>query len=206
MKTPIIPCEQSDALLIAQAVLGEGGIIAFPTDTLYGIAAPILDPAAIQRLYDIKQRDLSKAIAVLIADMQQLSAVTLELNNAARRLAERFWPGALTLVVPKQPNLPAVLSPHPTIGVRMPNHSFALELLSQTGPLATTSANLSGGPDPLTAEDVFSQLNGRIDLIVDGGNTPVAMGSTVVDCTGQAIKILRQGSISEADIIQTLIM
>ena len=103
--------------------------------------------------------------------MQQLSAVTLELNNAARRLAERFWPGALTLVVPKQPNLPAVLSPHPTIGVRMPNHSFALELLSQTGPLATTSANLSGGPDPLTAEDVFSQLNGRIDLIVDGGNT-----------------------------------
>jgi L-threonylcarbamoyladenylate synthase len=204
MKTTIIPCDRVNAIHLAKEVLDKGRIVAFPTDTLYGIAARCNDSAAIKHLYKVKKRDLSKAIAILIADMRQLSLITPELSGDARRLADRFWPGALTLVVAKRSSLPTNLSPTDTIGVRMPNHQFALALLAQTGPLATTSANISGGKDPLTAEEVISQLNGRIDLILDGGRTPGIMGSTVVDCTSQKINILRQGSISEKDIMITI--
>jgi L-threonylcarbamoyladenylate synthase len=113
-----------------------------------------------------------------------------------KKLAEVFWPGALTLVVIKNPTLPDVLSSQATVGVRMPNHPFTLALLQTTGPLATTSANLSGHENPLTAQDVFTQLGGKIELILDGGSTPGSIPSTVVDCTGHHPVILRDGAIS----------
>ena len=106
------------------------------------------DTGAIGRLYQAKERSENKAIAVLIGDVDQLGQVAGELNPAARRLAQAFWPGALTLVVPRRADLPENLSPLPTVGVRMPDHAFARSLLRQAGPLATTSANLSGGPNP----------------------------------------------------------
>ena len=125
-----------------------------------------------------------------------------QLTPGAARLAAQFWPGALTLIVPRKPDLPVNLSSLMTIGVRMPAHPWALELLRQSGPLATTSANLSGEPDSKTADQVLKYLRGRFDLLLDGGACPGGVPSTVVDCTGSEALILREGAISSAAIHQ----
>ena len=182
----------------------EGRLVAFPTDTVYGVAALAFDPAGIDQLYVVKGRDPAKAIAILLGSPDDLFKVTAEMNPMARRLARRFWPGSLTLVVPGHPALPANLSPLPTIGVRMPDHPTALALLKLAGPLATTSANLSGEPNANTAQEALSQLGGRIALILDGGRTPGGAPSTVVDCTGSDPVILRNGPISRKDLQQAL--
>jgi tRNA threonylcarbamoyl adenosine modification protein (Sua5/YciO/YrdC/YwlC family) len=138
---------------------------------------------------------------VLIGDETDLAQVAGALSDLAARLARRFWPGPLTLVVPAHPALPANLSPLPTVGVRMPDHPVALALLRRTGPLAVTSANLSGQPSARTAGEVFAQLNGRIPLILDGGESPGGLPSTVVDCTGGKPVILRQGPITPEQLL-----
>jgi tRNA threonylcarbamoyl adenosine modification protein (Sua5/YciO/YrdC/YwlC family) len=122
----------------------------------------------------------------------------------AYRLAARFWPGPLTLVLPKQKGLPEELSAQPTIGVRMPDHPVTLALLRRAGPLAVTSANISGAASSVTAQEVFAQLGGRIPLILDGGRTPGGVSSTVVDCTGREPRILRLGPISLKEIQKAL--
>jgi len=139
----------------------------------------------------------------LLSDLSQLSQVSPGLTVSAQRLAERFWPGALTLVVPKYPWLPENLSPLPTVGVRVPDHPFARSLLAITGPLATSSANISGEGDAINAQQVLEQLEGRIELILDGGTTPGGVPSTVVDCTQEPPLILRQGAIPAKDILET---
>ena len=200
MKTGILTIQNPQAIPHALSVLLEGGLVAIPTDTVYGLAALLHNQAAIARLYQVKERSENKAIAVLIGDMDQLDRVASSLSHFARQLAQAFWPGALTLVVPRLPDLPENLSPLPTIGVRMPDHDFARALLRRAGPLATTSANLSGGPNPRNAQEVVAQLDGRIELVVDGGEAPGGVPSTVVDCTGPAISILRAGAISRQEI------
>ena len=200
MKTLVIPTSSPIALTAAFNVLQNGGLVALPTDTVYGLAALVTDSAAIDRLYLAKVRSPQKAIAVLVGSLDQMDQVVSQFSGEASRLARRFWPGALTLVVPQHPGLPANLSPLPTIGVRMPDHAFALELLRQTGPLATTSANLSGGPNPRDAGEVFAQLEGRIELVLDGGPVPGGIPSTVVDCTGKELVILREGAIPASQI------
>jgi release factor-specific protein-(glutamine-N5) methyltransferase/tRNA threonylcarbamoyl adenosine modification protein (Sua5/YciO/YrdC/YwlC family) len=194
--TPLISGENPDAILQAIQVLRQGGLVAFPTDTVYGLAADAFRSECIEKLFIAKGRDSNKAIAVLVGDFSQLTQVAAQISVIAERLAQRFWPGPLTLVVPRRPDLPAVLSPLPTVGVRMPDHPLALALLKQTGPLAVTSANISGASNPLTAQDVLQQLDGRIDLILDGGVTPGGVPSTVVDCTTADLVILRQGPIT----------
>lgn len=200
MSDPALPVETEltdgstpGALDRAIEILENGGIVAFPTDTVYGLAADIHSAAAIEKLFTAKGRDSQKAIAVLLGSAEQLALVVQDLTPAAKRLAEVFWPGALTLVVPRRQELPANLSPNQTIGVRMPDHLLALELLRRVGPLATTSANRSGMDNPLSAQDVLAQLGGRIDLILDGGRVAGGKPSTVVDCTGEHLKILRPG-------------
>ena len=126
------------------------------------------------------------------------------MNDMAMRLAQRFWPGPLTLVVAGHPSLPANLSPRPTVGVRMPDHPVALTLLRRAGPLAVTSANLSGAPNASTAQEVLAQLQGRVALILDGGKTPGGLPSTVLDCTGSQPVILRQGPITLEQIYAVL--
>lgn len=185
-------------------VLSKGGLVAFPTDTVYGLAASVFDAEAIDLLFQAKERQVEKAIPVLLAHPADLEKVTLGMPDHARKLAEHFWPGPLTMVVPRHPNLPENLSLLPTIGVRMPNHPIALAILSASGPLAVTSANLSGLPSPRKAAQVWEQLNGRIDLIVDGGETYGGVPSTVVDCTGTTAKILRAGPITQDDLDQAL--
>jgi L-threonylcarbamoyladenylate synthase len=196
MKTYLLPTSSQSALPSAIKILKNGGLVALPTDTVYGLAALVTNSAAIERLYLVKERSPQKAIAVLVGSMDQIDQVVGLFSDDARRLARRFWPGALTLIVPQHSGLPANLSPVPTIGVRMPDHPFALELLRQAGPLATTSANLSGGPNPQDAAEVLAQLDGRIELVLDGGPVRGGIPSTVVDCTGSKFAILREGAIS----------
>jgi L-threonylcarbamoyladenylate synthase len=187
-----------NALELAADALARGELVAFPTDTVYGLAASAFSASAIERLFDAKGRDSSKAIAVLLGDLNQLDMVTPGLTASAERLAQRFWPGPLTLIVGRHPSLPENLSPLPTIGIRIPDHPLAQTLLRRTGPLATTSANRSGAENPLSAQDVRDQLDGRIEWIVDGGRSPGGLPSTVVDCTGEDIRVLRVGPIPEA--------
>jgi len=204
MTTEIIPCENPLAIPRALAILKEGGLVAFPTDTVYGVASLPWDKRAVERLFFAKERDARKAIPILVGNVEQLAQVTAGMTASARRLADTFWPGALTLVVPRHPNLPGAISPTPTIGVRMPDHPFALALLRHSGPLATTSANLSGGANTQTAGDVLAQLCGRIELLLDGGTTPGGVPSTVVDCTSSQPAILRQGALSADRLLAAL--
>ncbi len=201
MNTLLLPTSSPTALTTAVTVLHNGGLVAIPTDTVYGLAAMVTNGPAIDRLYQAKERSLQKAIAVLIGSLDQIDQVAGHFSEDAHRLVQRFWPGALTLVLPQHPGLPANLSPAPTIGVRMPDHAFALELLRLVGPLATTSANISGGPNPQDASDVLAQLDGRIELVLDGGPVPGGIPSTVVDCTGERLVILREGAISAEQIL-----
>ena len=200
MKTEVLSTADPNALHYAVDVLRYGGLVAFPTDTVYGVGALAFNHDAILRLYTVKGRSTDKAIAVLIGREADLSQVASELTPAARRLAEKFWPGSITLVVPKSPRLPEAVSALATVGVRMPDHEFAQRLLTQTGPMAVTSANRSGEPNALTAEDVLAQLAGHIELVLDGGRVPGGVPSTVVDCTAASPVVLREGPVTAADI------
>ncbi len=200
MHTRIIKMEEKSALEEAADVLDLGGLVVFPTDTVYGLAAKVTDTAAIERIYNVKGREQTKAIAVLIGELSQLSAVAEEISEKTENLLQSFWPGALTAVVSKRPELPTTLSLNLTIGVRMPDFDFARALIKKVGPLATTSANLSGFDTAINAEMAYKQLNGKIDLIIDGGVCSGGVASTVVDCTDELFRILRVGAISEEQI------
>ena len=204
MQTRLIPADQPEAIPAAIQALKRGELVAFPTDTVYGVGALVHNPESIEQLYQVKGRGAEKAIPVLLGDPGELAQVALEVGTTALRLAGRFWPGALTLVVPRHPALSEIISPYPTIGVRMPDHPVALRLLRAAGPLAVTSANLSGAQSATTAEEVMSQLAGRIALILDGGRTPGGQPSTVVDCTRPEVEILRLGPVTLEQILAVL--
>jgi L-threonylcarbamoyladenylate synthase len=201
MKTEIAPASEIPRAL---ALLQNSGIVAFPTDTVYGVGALAFDQKAIESIYIAKDRPLEKAIPVLIGDLSDLDKVGLDIPNMALRFASRFWPGPLTCIVPKQPTLPLAVSATPTIAVRIPNHPHALALLRAAGPMAVTSANISGAQNPTTAQEVYEQLNGRIPLILDGGKTPGGIPSTLVDCTGGQPVILREGPITLENLMSVL--
>lgn len=196
MQTITLPADNPASIETALDLLTEGEIVAFPTDTVYGLGANAFYSPGIIKLFEAKGRDANKAIAVLIGDNGHLDLLTDFLSASARKLIERFWPGGLTIVVPKKKDLPELLSAGSSIGIRMPDHSVALELLNKFGPLATTSANLSGKNNPHNAGDVLNQLNGRVPLILDGGRCPGGVPSTVVDCSTDEVRILRPGAIS----------
>ena len=200
METKILLAASPDSIPLALDILKSGGLVAFPTDTVYGVGALAFDGAAVESIYAAKGRSVEKSIPILIGDPHDLANVTLEAPEMAARLATRFWPGPLTLVVSKHPNLPEAVSATLTVGVRVPDHPVARALLRAAGPMAVTSANLSGQPSPSTAQEVFAQLGGRIALIIDGGKTPGGVPSTVVDCLGAEPQILREGPITQADI------
>ncbi len=204
MQTHILGINDPDALAHAINILTTGGMVAFPTDTVYGLGALAFDEKAVSNLYDAKGRSLEKAVPVLIGDLEQLPRVAAAVNSLCQKLALRFWPGPLTIVVPRNPAIPDAVTPLPTVGVRIPDFAPTLELLRLTGPLAVTSANLSGQGSPSTARGVEAQLGGRIPLILDGGVTPGGTPSTVVDCTGNKPVILREGPISLEQILNAL--
>jgi len=204
IETVVLSAEQQDAISQALDILGQGGLVAFPTDTVYGVGALAFDAAAVESIYTAKERPVEKAIAVLLGRPEDLGRVTGDIPPSAARLAARFWPGPLTLVVPKHPDLPEVVSATATVGVRVPDHPVARALLRAAGPMAVTSANISGQDSPKTAGEVSRQLNGRIPLILDGGETPGGVPSTVVDCTGTEPVILREGPVTLKEIQSVL--
>jgi L-threonylcarbamoyladenylate synthase len=204
METKILSANDPQAIQLAQHLLHKQELVAFPTDTVYGVGASLKSAQSIEKLFQVKGRDSTKAIPVLLGEFSQISQVALKLSSMAEQFAGRFWPGPLTLVVARRLDLPENLSPIPTIGIRMPDHPVALNLLTLIGPLAVTSANLSGAANATTARQVYDQLGGRIALILDGGRTPGEMPSTVVDCTGETPKILREGPISLSMLLAVL--
>jgi L-threonylcarbamoyladenylate synthase len=204
MHTLILRADSAEAIQRALEILHAGRLVAFPTDTVYGVGALAFDGRAVESIYTAKDRPVQKAIPVLLGEADDLKNIASRVPEMARRLAARFWPGPLTLVVPKKPNLPEAVSATDTVGVRVPDHRVARTLLQATGPMAVTSANISGQPSPSTAEEVFAQLGGRIDLILDGGHTPGGTPSTVVDCTGQQPVIVRAGPVALEDILSVL--
>lgn len=202
MSRPRIVGDDDAGRAEAAEILRAGGIVAFPTDTVYGIAVALETPGGIERLFEVKQRPLDKAIALLLADTAQ--AVELgELSAGASALAAALWPGPLTLILPARPGarLPDVLSAgRATVGVRLPDHPTPRALAAAVGPLPTTSGNRSGRPDPLDAASVAVDLGAGVDLVLDGGPTPGARASTVVDTTTDPPSILRIGPIDEATV------
>ncbi len=194
----ILPADAPESWQQAAAALRRGELVVLPTDTVYGLAAWPWDAAAIAHIYAAKIRPEAKALPVLVGALAQLEAITAWLPPCAERLAARFWPGALTLVVPKHPDLPAALSPYDTVGVRMPDHPAALGLLRLTGPLAVTSANISGEPPARTAAEAAAQFGDAVAIVLDAGPAPGGQPSTVADCTVTPPRVLRAGPISEA--------
>jgi L-threonylcarbamoyladenylate synthase len=202
MNTRIVSANSPDTIPQALEVLHRGGLVAFPTDTVYGVGSLVYDGKAVESIYAAKDRPIEKAIPVLIADAADMEKVGMNIPAIAYQLAARFWPGPLTCVILKQPTLPKAVSATSSIGVRVPDHEVARALLRAAGPMAVTSANISGQPSPSTAEEVYAQLGGRIELILDGGKTPGGIPSTVVDCTESELKILREGPLSLAEIME----
>ena len=200
LETAILPTNAPQAIATAAQIIAAGGLVAFPTDTIYGVAGNPFNSDSLKKIYIAKQRPDEKALPVLIGSLEQLDRLISSLSPDVEVIARAFWPGPLTLVLPKNPNLPPELTAYPTVGVRMPDHPFTLALLRQTGPLATTSANISGGPNPTTAQEVLAQLGGRIDLVLDGGPTPGPAASTVVNVSTPEYKIIREGPISLSDL------
>ena len=196
MNTLIVSSDAPTTIQQALEILNAGGLVAFPTDTVYGVGCLAFDGKAVESIYAAKDRPIEKAIPVLIADESDLDKVGTNVPEIAHKIASRFWPGPLTILVPKKPELPESVSSMETVGIRIPDHAVARALLRATGPMAVTSANISGQTSPSTAEEVFDQLSGRIPLIIDGGKTPGGVPSTLVDCTGGNINILRPGPVS----------
>jgi L-threonylcarbamoyladenylate synthase len=188
----------------AVLVLREGGVVAFPTDTLYGLGADVFNASALQRVFDIKGRPAELALPVLVADWPQVEVVAVGLTEAARRLAAAFWPGSLTLVLPKSPSLSLLVTGgRDTVAVRMPDHPAPLTLAAQLGrPITGTSANRSGEADLKTLAAVQATLGGSVDCIVDVGPPPQGTPSTVVDLTGDVPALIREGAIPFSEVLK----
>ena len=182
----------------AARVLREGGLVAFPTETVYGLGANGLDSEAVAGVFAAKGRPADNPLILHIAAVEDLQQIVPEVPPLARTLAQSFWPGPLTIVLPKGPVVPAITTGGlNTVAVRMPDHPVALALLAAAGvPVAAPSANISGRPSPTEAAHVMADLQGKVDIILDGGSTSVGVESTVVDCTGPVPAILRPGGVS----------
>lgn len=191
------------AARIAEA-LRAGGAVVLPTDTLYGLAALATDPSATGRLFELKGRTAEVPLAVLCADAAQALALAEEpVSPSVQAVAERWWPGPLTLVVARQPGVGLHLGqPESTVGLRVPDHSLVQAVARDVGPIAATSANRHGEPTPPTAAEVSEMLGPGVDLVVDGGELGDG-GSTVIDATRRPWRILREGPIAAADILAT---
>ncbi|MFA5374710.1 MAG: L-threonylcarbamoyladenylate synthase [Dehalococcoidia bacterium] len=186
----------------AVRILKNGGIVAFPTDTIYGLGANAFDEDAVLRIYEAKIRPRNFALTLLLADTSQIKLVAEDIPKMAWKLAEKFMPGALTIVLNKSMAVSNMITGDGnTVAVRIPNHPVPIALVKGLGaPITGTSANISGGNNPLTAEDVFKQLRYRIDMIIDGGRCPIGVSSTVLDLTTNPPKIIREGAISRDQI------
>ena len=186
------------------SILKQGGLVAFPTDTVYGLGAGAKLLQAVEKVYQVKRRPCDRALPLLLADISQISEVAYPVSQVAWLLARTFLPGALTMVLPKSKSVPDIVTGGGnTVAVRVPAHPVPVALARGLGtPIVGTSANISGKPSPLTAGEVSGQFGDRIELIIDGGRCPGGRESTVVDVTGKVPLVLREGAISRAELQQ----
>jgi L-threonylcarbamoyladenylate synthase len=177
--------------------LKDGGVIAIPTDTLYGLAADVFNLAALDRVFQIKERSEDLALPVLVSGWQQVEMVARDIPAQAEALAERFWPGALTLVAMKAEKVSDLLTAgRPTVAIRMPGHPVPIWLAKSLGrPITGTSANITGGADPSSLEELTAQIGGRVDYIVTSGPAPEGTASTIVDVSSDSLRLIREGAI-----------
>jgi L-threonylcarbamoyladenylate synthase len=198
----IVRADAEGALAEAVAVLKSSGVVAYPSDTVYGLGAAASDERAVQRVFVAKDRDTEKAVSLLLADAADLGSLCAEVSLAARVLAQRYWPGPLTLVLRRSPDFhSAALGGGDTVAVRVPNHPFLRELIRALGePITGTSANQSGRAACRSAEEVEQELGDAVDLIVDGGPSREGPESTVVSLTGSLLVVLREGAIPRVDV------
>lgn len=192
-----------ESLQKAAHILRQGGVVVFPTDTVYGLGCLLTNADAVQRIYEIKGRPTQMPLIAMLATPDSWSAVARELSPVAKQLIRRWWPGPLTVIAPARSDIPArVLGDGTTIGMRIPDHLIALRLFQLVGkPLATTSANLSGHPAKCDAHEVAQELGHLVDLIINAGTCPHGKASTVVDCTTTPPTILREGPITRRELL-----
>jgi len=195
-----------EAITEAAAVIRSGGTVAFPTETVYGLGANGLDPAAVEGIFVAKGRPRRNPLILHVASTRQARRLVTAWPAAAENLAARFWPGPLTLILPRAPVVPDVVTAGlPSVALRMPSHSVALALIDRSGvPIAAPSANLSGSPSPTLAAHVLADLDGKIDIVLDGGPTSVGVESTILDLTGEQPVLLRPGGVTREDLEQVL--
>ena len=199
------PCELSAELqkqiIRGIAVLRQGGVVAFPTETVYGLGACAFNQTAVAKVYRVKVRPRYMALPLLLADTSQISEVAYHIPPVAWLLADKFLPGALTLILAKSSSVPDIVTGSgSTVAVRVPDHPVPVALARDLGPVVGTSANISGKPSPLTAKEVNRQFGDAIDFIIDGGRCPGGTESTVINVTGDKPVILREGAISREEI------
>ena len=182
----------------AVAILKQSGLVAYPTDTVYGLGACMTDIAAVERIFQVKGRPKGMALPVLLADQAQIEQIVTSVPPAAQLLADAFFPGALTIILPKSDVVPDIITGGgKTVAFRIPNHPVPIALIKQLGkPIVGTSANLSGLDSALNAAEVKKQIGDKIDMVIDGGRCPGGIESTVVDLSGVKPVIRRQGAIS----------
>ena len=199
------PCSMAD-LNRAVAILNDGGVVAFPTETYYGLAVDPLNPMALNYLFTLKQRDIAKPILTLVDDRESLSSLVHEIPIIYNQLMDKFWPGPLTLIFQAKINLPTLLTAGTsTIGVRQSSHPFARQLLRAFGrPVTATSANISGKDAAVDAYEVKAHFGDQIDMVFDGGRAPGILGSTIIGLNGVRLNLIREGVIPYEEILHTV--
>lgn len=191
----------------AAEMIRKGGLVAVPTETVYGLAANGLNEAAVSEIYSVKGRPEVKPLSLMVPDSSALDTYCADVPNAAYALVEKYWPGPLTIVLKSKDTVPEIVrAGGETVGLRCPDHPATLALLRECGlPLAAPSANPSGAPSPKTADEVLAGLGGKIDAVIDGGQCGIGTESTIIDMSRKPYRILREGALSEAEIAQTLV-
>lgn len=206
MKTKLIRVDAQDgieeckaALQEAGEIIRQGGLVAFPTETVYGLGGDALNPESSKKIYAAKGRPSDNPLIIHIADMDYLCRIVKEVPQSAYRLADAFWPGPLTMILPKSEEVPyQTTGGLDTVAIRMPSHPVAMAFIREAGGyVAAPSANLSGKPSPTKAKYVVQDMDGRIDMIIDGDGVDIGLESTIVDLTGEKPMILRPGYITE---------
>lgn len=194
---------QEDKLAEASEIIKKGGIVAFPTETVYGLGANALNENAVSKIFEAKGRPSDNPLIVHVANIEQVEELVEEIPQEAYKIMESFWPGPITIIFNKSKIVPdSITAGLPTVAIRMPNHKIALDLINKSElPIAAPSANLSGKPSPTTFEHVKEDLTGKIDAIIEGGFTGVGLESTVVDITTGIPTILRPGGITREDLL-----
>jgi len=201
MESDKLPPEIAEQVKKAVSTLREGGVVAFPTDTVYGLGALAENEEAVERIFSLKKRPKNMPLPLLVSDMSHLGALASTPGSLAWRLATRFWPGGLTLIVPASKEVPKSIGGGKTVALRIPDDAVALALIKDLGkPIVGTSANLTGRQAARSAAEVKRCFGDKIDLVIDAGRLSGGLESTIVDITGEKARIVREGAVSRAQI------